>query len=75
MDQRLSQLENRTGSINDNIAAMMAHWQITPSQKCRAVSVMHTQDHHVTQTMPLAGDGGASHNAGSEIMDMGDMEE
>ena len=75
MDQRLSQLENRTGSINDNIAAMMAHWQITPSQKRRAVSVLHTQDHHVTQTMPLAGDGGASHNAGSEIMDVGDMEE
>ena len=75
MDQRLSQLENRTGSINDNIAAMMAHWQITPSQKRRAVSVLHTQDHHVTQTMPLAGDGRASHNAGSEIMDMGEMEE
>jgi hypothetical protein len=44
MDQCLSILENRTASINDNIAAMMAHWQITPTQHRRAVSVMHQEN-------------------------------
>jgi hypothetical protein len=40
MDQCLYHLKNCTVSINDNITAMMAHWQITPSKKHRTVSVM-----------------------------------
>jgi hypothetical protein len=51
MDQRLHHLENRTASINDNIAAMMAHWQITPSQKRRADSVMHSHDPNLSATL------------------------
>lgn len=72
MDQRLSRLENHTRSIHDNIAAMMAHWQIT---RHRVVSVMHSQDHTISQAMPLEEDGGAPCDANSDIMDLGEMEE
>ncbi len=73
MDQRLSHLENRTTTINDNIAAMMAHWQITPSQKRRAVSMMHTTNANLTTYNEQEGE--HSPDAFSGDMDHGDMEE
>jgi hypothetical protein len=75
MDQRLSHLENRTVSINDNIAAMMAHWQITPSQKRRAVSVMHSQNSTDSSSQPIERAGGTPQDASPDIMDLGEMEE
>jgi hypothetical protein len=75
MDQRLSHLENRTTSINDNIAAMMEHWNITPSQKRRAISVMHHQDTEQNMLAYDYGDGAVARAADSNDMDHGDMEE
>jgi hypothetical protein len=75
MDQCLSHLENRTISINDNIAAMMEHWQITPSQKRRAVSVMHSHDNNNSSAQPLERDGVTPQDTDSKIMDIGVMEE
>jgi hypothetical protein len=73
MDQWLHHLENRTASINDNIAAVMAHWLITPSQKQRAVSVMHSQDPNLPVT--LNEDGAFPQGTDSNFMDHGETEE
>jgi hypothetical protein len=75
MDQRLSHLKNRTSSINDNITAMMAHWQITPSQKRRAMSVMHGHNQQPILTSHLGGDGETPQDTNSDFMDNGEMEE
>jgi hypothetical protein len=75
MDQCLSHLENRTTSINDNIAAMMEHWNITPSQKRRAVSVMHHQQTEQNTHLHNYGDGEVARAADSNDMDHGEMEE
>lgn len=73
MDQRLSHLENRTTTINDNIAAMMEHWQINPSQKRRAISVAHNQN----QTLSTYTDQERSQSPDTSSVNMGngDMEE
>jgi hypothetical protein len=75
MDQRLSHLENRTNSINDNIATMMEHWNITPSQKRRAVSVMLHQEAEQNTLLYEYGDGEVARATASNDMDHGDMEE
>ncbi len=74
MDHRLSHLENKTSTINNNIAAMMAHWQINPTQKRRAISILPNQDqtHYQTYTDSPSK---LSLEAGSEHMDQGEMEE
>jgi hypothetical protein len=77
MDQRLSHLENRTVSINDNIATMMEHWNIAPaqSQKRRAVAVMNTQENSLSLSQPDESDGGSPMAAITGILDYGAMEE
>jgi hypothetical protein len=73
MDQRLSHLENRTTTINDNIAAMMEHWQINPSQKRRAISVAHNQNKTISTYTDQ--ERSQSPDTSSVNMGHGDMEE
>jgi hypothetical protein len=69
MDDRLVQLENRTMTIDDNIAAMMAHWRITPTNKRKADNELNSAQH--TQ----GGEAGMAHTASTQDMDLGDIDE
>jgi hypothetical protein len=55
MDNRLHQLEHRTTTIDDNINQMMAHWKITPAQKCKATSDLPDNETHYTEHMDTDG--------------------
>jgi hypothetical protein len=72
MDRHLLQLENHTMMIDDNIAAMMVHWNITPHQKCKATTTLNDieQQHHELEDSSVY----APHTA-TFTMDTGDLDE
>lgn len=80
MDNRLSLLEQRTTTIDDNISAMMAHWKINP-QKRKAPNDSLRHEHRSEDTSEEEAnnttDGGriSSQYASTFDMEMGDSDE
>jgi hypothetical protein len=78
MDRRLFQVEQRTTTIDENIAAMMEHWKINP-QKRKAAHALPDNNQRLTgpgednQTMDDEGNVSHPHDASLD-MEMGDME-
>ncbi len=69
MDNRLILLENRTTTIDDNIAAMMAHWRITQPNKRKAGDDLQLSQHAQDDA------DGMAHASSSHDMDLGDVDE
>ncbi len=72
MDRRLLHLENRTMTIDDNISAMMAHWNINPQQKRKATTTLNDSEHYLLDTEESSTN---PHHTATLNMDMGDMDE
>ncbi len=72
MDRQLLHLENRTMMIDDNISAMMAHWNINPQQKRKATTTLDDTDHDLLDTEESSAN--PPHTA-TFNMYMGDMDE
>jgi hypothetical protein len=69
MDNRLIHLENRTTTIDDNIAAMMAHWRITQPNKRKAADELQLSQH------AQDGEDGLARAASSQDIDLGEVDE